>query len=334
MLKGALIGFGQVAEKAHAPAWKTTPGFSMVAAADGDARRRAAAKKHFPGIRTYPSLAELLRTESEIDFVDIATPPHLHAEQCLAALKADRHVLCEKPLVLSREDFSRLSDAAKKHNRALFTTHNWKYAPLFQKLKTILDAKTIGPVRHMEWHTLRSKPAAVAGRGNGNWRTDKKLAGGGILIDHGWHAFYLLTWLLDAAPRRATAALRFPPSNGAPLGDAENEATCLVEFPGANAIVHLTWNAPNRTHWGILRGRDGTIEILDDRLHVTRGENPPHTYVFPEALSHGSAHPEWFRTMLSDFHAAVKNVRRRSRNLKESAYCIELIEQIYRHHAH
>lgn len=352
MLKGALIGFGQVAEKAHAPAWQKEKGVSILAAADARPERRAAAEKAFPGIRTYADFERLLEMETDLDFVDIATPPHLHAAQCRLALQKGRHVLCEKPLVLNRKDFAFLRDLAQEQDRALFTTHNWKHAPLFIKLRSLLDADAIGAIRHMEWHTLRTRPAAVAAsRAKNNWRTDKKLSGGGILLDHGWHAFYLITWLLDAAPKSASAALRFSGETAAdraiPRGNvvskrrpgatpkrpsAENEATCLIEFPHSSAVVHLTWNAARRSHWGILEGARGTIEILDDRLRVLPGSQPPHTYVFPEPLSHGSAHPDWFSTMLGDFRAAVANRRRRTRNLKEAELCIELIERIYRQH--
>ncbi len=333
MLKGALIGFGKVAENAHAPAWQKEKGVSLLAAADASPERRAAAEKTFPGIRTYADFERLLEEETDLDFVDIATPPHLHAAQCRLALQKGRHVLCEKPLVLNKKDFTSLRDTAQKQDRALFTTHNWKHAPLFIKLRSLLDADAIGAVRHMQWHTLRSRPAAAASKAKSNWRTDKKLSGGGILIDHGWHAFYLITWLLAAAPKTASGALRFDGGTvAAKKSSAENEATCLVEFPDSSAVVHLTWNATRRAHWGVLEGARGTIEILDDRLRVLQGRETSHTYVFPHPLSHGSAHPEWFSTMLGDFRAAIANRRRRSHNLKEAEHCIDLIERIYRQH--
>jgi predicted dehydrogenase len=332
MLKGALIGFGQVAENAHAPAWKKDTAAIITAAVEANAERRAAAEKLFPGIKTYASLSALLKSKIDIDFVDIATPPHMHAAQCLEALQAKKHVLCEKPLVLKKKDFTELKKAAQKNDRALFTTHNWKHAPIFQKLRTLLDENSIGPISHIEWHTLRKQPAAVA-VGKGNWRTDKKFSGGGILIDHGWHAMYLMCWLAGKKPLGASGVLKFPKANGSKASDTEREATCLIDFGDLSALVHLTWNASSRGHWGVLHGRDGSITLSDDRLDLSRGGKPPTSYAFAEALSKGSAHPDWFSAMLKDFHIAMEKPAKRKENLDEANHCIELIEELYKSNA-
>jgi len=325
MLKGALIGFGQVAENAHAPAWKKDKHAVISAAVEAHPDRRAAALKIFPGIKTYATLDALLKSKTPVDFVDIATPPHLHARQCLAALTAKKHVLCEKPLVLNCREFTELKTAAEKNDRTLFTIHNWKYAPLFQKLRSLLDEKVIGAVSHIEWHTLRNQPAPVAA-GNANWRTNKNFSGGGILIDHGWHAIYLLCWLTGKVPVGASGVLKFAGT------DTEREATCLIDFGDAGAVAHLTWNASTRGHWGVLHGRNGSIQISDDRLDLSRGGKPPTSYAFDEPLSKGSAHPEWFASMLTEFHAAVKTPRQRKQNLAEAGQCIRLITELYESH--
>lgn len=331
MRRGALIGFGEVAEKAHAPAWKEDGKAAIVAAAEANAARRKAAETAFPGLRAYPDLESLLSGEKELDFVDIATPPHLHARQCLTALRAGKHVLCEKPLALSAADFSLLARTAEAENLALFSTHNWKYAPLFAKLRRLLNEGAVGALRHIEWHVLRTRPAAVAVRAKGNWRTDTKLSGGGILIDHGWHAIYLLCWLAGKPPLSASGVLK--PSGSADgkggRDSAEEEATALIDFGDISAAFHLTWRAEERGHWGIVRGDAGSIRIEDDRLVVSRGGIRAASYAFAEPLSRASAHPDWFRDMLKDFHAAMDKPSGKSKNLDEARHCVELIEKLY-----
>jgi len=325
-MKGAVIGFGQVAEKAHAPAFHGIPQLSITAVVDGVAERRGAAENVFSGARSYPTVEAMLKAEPDLDFVDIASPPHLHAEQAAAALRAGLHVICEKPVALSMEEFETAAAAAAETGKAYFPVHNWKHAPLLQALKGLLERKVIGTVRHLEWHVLRTQPAKVAQK-KGNWRTDPKLSGGGILMDHGWHAFYLVGWLLGQAPASVHGDVRCPKGSGRRA--AETEATCLIRYPKSSAVVHLSWNSPRRGHWGIVYGQDGSIEVQDDRLLVVRKGQPPQGYAVGEALSAGSAHPEWFREMLGDFLTCVREPGRREGFLEEARQSLWLLERLY-----
>jgi predicted dehydrogenase len=208
----------------------------------------------------------------------------------------------------------------------------------------LLRSGVIGELRHLELHVLRRRPAAVAGKGGANWRTDRAKAGGGILVDHGWHNLYLLAWLMGAAPTSMDSIL-LPFGNGL----ADEEATCLLRFgaptggaaPGrrrssspeggaqASALMHLSWRAPLRAQWGIAYGRAGSVELQDDRLVLRRGEEPPKTFQFPQKLSAGSAHPEWFAAMLPDFRVAIERPAAVSETLAEAGVCAALIERAY-----
>jgi predicted dehydrogenase len=323
-LAGALIGFGAVAEKAHAPAWLVAADFRITAIAEANASRRKVAGTLFPKARLYSGHAELLAKEKNIDFVDIATPPFLHATQIRAALDAGMHVLCEKPLVMNVDELTQLNSLAEKKDRALFAIHNWKYAPLFQKLRALIASGMIGNVRHCEWHVLRTRPSVTAPKAGANWRTDNKKSGGGILMDHGWHAIYLLSWLANSAPKSASGILRRPT-----IKSAEEEVTALLEFPESSGLFHLTWGSPTRGHWGMIYGEEGRIAIEDDRLVTFPKGTEGASYVFPEALSAGSAHPDWFAAMLGDFHAAMQHAKHRKQNLLEAQACAAMIESLY-----
>jgi len=91
---GAIIGFGNVAANGHLPGWRERSDFDIVAVAEPDPQRRALAIELIPGVRTYADSAALLRQE-RLDFVDIASPPALHAPAIVAAAHAGLHVLCE-----------------------------------------------------------------------------------------------------------------------------------------------------------------------------------------------------------------------------------------------
>ncbi|MBI4423326.1 MAG: Gfo/Idh/MocA family oxidoreductase [Elusimicrobia bacterium] len=328
MLKTALIGFGQVAEKAHVPAWKESKDFTVVAVADESPERLAIAAEYFPGVRTYPSMESLLRGEPHLDLVDIATPPFLHSKQVVLALQHRCHVLCEKPLALNLKDFESIRAQANAQERTVFTVHNWKYSPLFLQTMQIVKAGEIGAIAHVELHTLRDQPAANAPGVAGTWRTDRVMSGGGILVDHGWHNFYLLRRLLGQEPRMVSARLTVPS-----YGGVEEQATCFIEYPGATALLFLTWRAPHRANWGMVYGQEGAIEMRDDVLLVTRRGLPqPQRFEFAQKLSQGSAHPDWFQTMLEDLKTEIQKPKLRHQNLREAEGCLGLLSHIYQSH--
>ena len=94
MLRGAFIGFGNVAAKGHLPGWQSLGGFKIVAATDVLSARRDAFLESCPDGRWYDSVGDLLSSE-RLDFVDICTPPSSHAALIERALEARLHVLCE-----------------------------------------------------------------------------------------------------------------------------------------------------------------------------------------------------------------------------------------------
>ncbi len=200
-----------------------------------------------------------------------------------------------KPLTFTAAALQRIMAAASAANVLVFSVHNWKYAPIFQALKGLLTADVIGTPAAVELTTLRTKPAGTTG-----WRLDPQVAGGGILLDHGWHAFYLLLFLLEARPQTIAASVerRLFLSAG-----VEDTVTCDVTFPQAQARIHLTWAASQRRNLVVVRGERGEIHLDDARL-VVRQQHAVQEIVFPAALSAGSTHPDWCLTLLAYRSAA------------------------------
>ncbi|MEP6994354.1 MAG: Gfo/Idh/MocA family oxidoreductase, partial [Acidobacteriota bacterium] len=205
MLKGALLGVGNVAVGGHLPGWRSRAGVEIVAGADARPERRALLHKSFPEARWYDTAEDLLARET-LDFVDICTPPWAHAALVRSALERSIHVLCEKPLILSPEELRGLPALAADKDRTLCTVHNWLHSPALAQMTERVRAGALGDVRRVAWETLRDQPAAAAGD-HDNWRVDPARAGGGILMDHGWHALYCLSAWLPGEPRRVAARL-------------------------------------------------------------------------------------------------------------------------------
>ena len=133
MLKGAFIGFGNVAANGHLPGWRARDDVRIVAATDAAASRREAFLAVCPDGRWYETVDDLLASE-KLDFVDICAPPGSHAALIERALDAGLHVLSEKPLVTRIEDAKRMAGAAARAGRVLHTVHNWLEAPICRKI--------------------------------------------------------------------------------------------------------------------------------------------------------------------------------------------------------
>jgi predicted dehydrogenase len=333
-LRGAIVGFGNVAERGHWPGLAESADLEIIAVVDPAPGRRQAATARSGGIATYESVEDLAASE-RLDFIDIATPPSSHAALAKFGLARGWHVLCEKPLTLDPGCFEQLAATARACGRVLFTMHNWKAAPIFRAALDIVRSGRIGVVGHVELLVSRRQPcrgaadgsAGQAAREAADWRQDRSVAGGGILVDHGWHNFYLLLGLAGAEPQRISCTLQRPSNDPDAL---DHTARALVTFPSSTGYLHLTWNAAARRNAVMVHGGEGVLLLDDDRLVVVaRGSRPEET-LFPSALSAGSHHDDWFRAVFPQFVAEVRNPAARGANLREAAWCVTLIDAAYR----
>ncbi|MFA5162171.1 MAG: Gfo/Idh/MocA family oxidoreductase [Elusimicrobiales bacterium] len=321
--RGAIVGFGAVVEKGHVPAFAhKSARFEIVAVADQSPARLEAAKTHYPSAKFYGNLKKLLKAERGLDFAVVGTPPLYHAKLSAQCLKAGLNVLCEKPLVFKFREAKKLAELAKRQDRCLFTVHNWKNAPPIAKALELVKSGAIGEVHHVELHVLRSKAAATAG--GDNWRENPALSGGGIMMDHGWHNFYLARAFAGQEPLSIKAALRRPAENC-----AEDCASCLIDFGGATALVYLTWRSPIRKNLIIVYGSKGNIAVQDSDV-ILETPSGSQTFATGDKLSGGSAHPVWMAGLLDDFAAELDTPALRGENMKEALACAALAEQGYK----
>ena len=154
-------------------------GMTPTAVVEIDPTRLAVATQDFKNIETYSSLPAMLK-KSAVDFVTIITPHNTHAPLALQALKAGRHVVCEKPMAITTAECDAMIAAAKKSGVVLSTYHNRHWdGPIMNAVQHI-GAGMIGDVVRVEarWGS-RNKPGDW-------WRTSKSISGG-ILYDWGVH---------------------------------------------------------------------------------------------------------------------------------------------------
>jgi len=321
-LRGALIGFGNVALHAHLPMWRRDPRFRIDAVVEPVPERAALVREHLPEARVYSDMDALL-VDRCLDFVDICTPPCFHAEQVLRCCRESLHVFCEKPLVPSPAALAELRAAAEASNRVVFSVNNWKYAPIWAKTLELVHSGRIGPVRSISLTVLRPPGS---GGGATEWRRSAAVAGGGILLDHGWHNLYLALALMGARPLGVSARMGYPAGETA----MEDEADVVIRFSGAAARLNLTWRADRRRNQGLITGEKGTLSVNDDHLLLVADGLEPKRYDFPQPLSVGSHHLDWMLPVMQGFFREIVDPLHRGTNFEEASWCAKLIGQAYR----
>jgi len=352
MLRGAIIGLGNVAVNGHLPGWEGCERAQIVAAADAIEPRLVEARWHLPKARLYTEVEALLASEP-LDFLDICTPPGTHASITHLALQRGLHVLCEKPLVLSPDELRLVRRAQVESGRVLHTVHNWLYAPIIKKATDLILEGQIGTVRHISWQVLRREPSISVGPALGsaeacpepsrggaaydlrsasrtdNWRLDPAMAGGGILLDHGWHALYIILRWLCQDPRTIAATLE---KRAHPEWPVEDTATVQLNFPEAVADIFLTWAASSRGNSAVIEGTRGAIQVDDDILLLT-GKSGKQSWRFEQPLSQGSHHPDWFSHVRDDFLQEILDEAQKGKNLAEASLCAQLLYLAKESHA-
>ena len=323
MLRGAIIGLGNVALDGHVPGWLASEGVEIVAVSDLDPARRSEAVARLPGARWFDSVDDLLGVTG-LDFVDVCTPPSSHAPLIGRALDHGLHVLCEKPLVRSPAELDLVRRLAAARRRVVHTVHNWHHAPIVKRAAELVREGKVGRVSRVSWQTLRVRPAATRDGRGVNWRLDPAVAGGGILTDHGWHVFYVVQRWIGARPLAISA--RLEKRRHAALA-VEDTATVALTFPGAAAEILLTWAADERRNWAQVSGDEGALELQDDTLVLTRGARVER-WPCPPAMSAGSTHPDWFAPVVAGFVGAVTRAGDGA-NLTEASLCV-LLEHLAR----
>jgi predicted dehydrogenase len=186
-----------------------------------------------------------------VDAVVISSPVHLHEDMVCAALRAGRHVLCEKPLSNTVDSCQRMLDAATGSGKVLAVGFNHRYYPSFRVLRRIVDEGSLGPIDHVRafgGHQGMSQFRAP-------WMYERRTLGGGAMMDVGIH----LSDLIQFLGFRANEVTARTTSGVWNLDGSEDNAMVLARTAEGVAIVYqATW-----TEWKGYRlrvevyGRDG-----------------------------------------------------------------------------
>jgi 1,5-anhydro-D-fructose reductase (1,5-anhydro-D-mannitol-forming) len=214
MLRWGLIGASTIAREWMAPAISAQPDSVVVAVASADTARATRYAQDLGIPRAHASVDDLL-SDPEIDVVYISTTNEWHEEQTIAAARAGKHVLCEKPLALSVAGAQRMVDACAAAGVAFGTNHHLRNAATHRAMRDLIASGAIGqPLAARVFHAVYL-PQHLQG-----WRIERPEAGGGVILDITVHDADTLRFVLGDEVEAVTAMTASQGMGKAGLEDA------------------------------------------------------------------------------------------------------------------
>lgn len=276
-----IIGCGKIAQVRHIPEYAEHKDAKLLGYYDINlARARELAEKF--GGTAYETVDALL-ADPQIDAVSVCAANFAHAQITIKALRAGKHVLCEKPMAVTLAECEEMVAEAKKAGKFLMIGHNQRLAKAHAVAKELIDSGLIGEIVTFRTTFGHGGPETWSiDPGKNVWFFDKSKAAMGAMADLGIHKTDLIQFLTSQRVVRTTArvtTLDKKDASGALIGVDDN-AICIYEMSGgAFGTMTASW-----THYGaednstVLYGTKGIMRIYDDPAHsitvkLATGEN-------------------------------------------------------------
>jgi len=323
----AIVGFGFIAEKGHLPAYRARGDVRVTAVVDPITSRRAAALRQYRDIRVYESFADLLEEYSqEIDIIDVCLPNSLHQDAVRQALKAQKHVVCERPMALSRGEYDELLKLAKDQKRLLYPCHASKFAPSVVHASYLISSGEIGEPLFASFNVFAGGYPQGVPQWNPNWRRDKSIAGGGIMMDFGLDALSMAQTLFGGSPQRISAHIRNLQKGDNQLEDL---ATFCLDWQGKliNVNLSLLGDSMGKSSYRI-QGTKGEINIENNDVFLSK-KNSTIEHTFVPTYFDDPAHSNWFNGLIDDMMGTIESGNLEPYVLQEAALALEVIEKTY-----
>ena len=297
--------------KAHSNAFKTIPSMiypppaipRMVAIAGRNEAAVQEAAKRYGYEKYYTDWHDMIADES-VQLFDNGGPNDTHAEPCIAAAQAGKHVLCEKPLGRTAEESKMMLDAVQKAGVKHMVAFNYRFVPAIRQIRQIIESGALGQIYHFraqylqEWIMPHYNTPMI-------WRLRKENAGSGALGDLGAHIIDLGRYLIGEIKSVSAITKTFikeRPDGSGGMGrvDVDDAFVAVAEFDnGAIGTLEATRFAGGRKNGNRfeINGEKGSISFNLERMNEMEiywvGEEPQETQGFKNVLVSEPFHPWW-----------------------------------------
>lgn len=307
----AFLGCGGAAEMHAKTLSRVAPAVQLYfASRDGDKARNFSDR--LGGAGAFAGYRAALE-DADVDVVMVVTPPSSHLEWTMAALRAGKHVIVEKPAFTSSSDFDVVEEAATRARRHVLVAENYAYKPLAEDLRWLFEGRPLGRLLFLQVNALKRQEAD-------GWRADPGRVGGGALLEGGIH------WvsLLSTVGPEVTSVRALTPSREEA---GERSVQLLFQYEqGTVASLSYSWEIPSP-----LKG-----------LRISRAYGTERSAVFESnGLFFATLGSPWrfrlravdllgYRAMFLDLLESLRTGRAPRYTMADARRDVELVEEAYR----
>ena len=262
-----IIGCGKIAQVRHIPEYADHPQAKLAGFFDLNQQRAQELAQKWGG-KAYASWEEML-ADPAIDAVSVCVANNAHAQMTIAALKAGKHVLCEKPMATTLEDCEAMVAAARESGKFLMIGQNQRLTRAHQKARELVEQGVLGDIISFRTTFGHGGPETWSvDPGKNTWFFDKNKAAMGAMADLGIHKTDLIQYLTGQNVVETTAKVTTLDKRGADgqLIGVDDNAICIYRLSGgAIGTMTASW-----TYYGaednstVLYGTKGILRIYDD----------------------------------------------------------------------
>ena len=254
-----IVGCGSVSEF-HAKAIDSIAEAELTGACSASAQSLARFIERHPGIRPFDSFEAMIACP-DIDAVCLCTPSGLHTSQAIAAMRAGKHVVCEKPMSLTLEEADALIATAARTGAKVCVISQFRFSPAVQEIRRAIDAGAFGKIvcGTLSMPYYRSQEYYASASWRGTWAMD----GGGALMNQGIHGVDVFRFLMGPV-KRVSAVTRTLTRHM----ETEDSAVAALEFTsGALGTIQASTTAypgyPRRIE---IFGERGSVALEEDSI--------------------------------------------------------------------
>lgn len=297
-----IIGCGRIVEEGHARAFKDQgQRVKVMALADPSPERLKAIAEllNVPEEGCFIDYESML-AQTELDFVDLALPHFLHEEVTVYAAQQGVDILSEKPLSTSVESVDRILQAVEENGVRLGVYHNYKWMPTFAKARELIAEGRIGRPFLIRFEYLGGGHYPGAQAYDPDWRTKATRAGGGCLLDNGYHFCYLAEWLMGSPVESVYGRV----GTFVHQQDVDDVAALLLGHAnGTISSIQFSWAVKSGgQRVSEVCGTEGTLRFGWNEQPMALYENQVGEWIYPEL----NAEVHSFSALLGEFLTALE----------------------------